>query len=488
MPSVKLSPLFNDAQLDNNGLPLSGGQVYWYIAGTSTPVTVYTESSGSTVNTNPVVLNTRGEPAQPIWLPTGQAYKAVLTDAVGGLIRTIDNIYGVNDTSAPVISEWVSYAGTATYVSTSSFSVAGDQRATFTNGRRIKATVSGTDVYGTINATPTYALGVTTVLVALDSGVFDPSLTTVYYGFLDPTHPSFDTTGVNTNTKTGIQAQTWTAFTSGGTSGVYTLTPVPAISAYAGGQRFNVMFNAVSASTNTININGLGAKSLKMYNSAGTKIDAVFALNQVIDIIYDGTDFVMTPPQSLLAGGTFTGAITGTTINGATMQYGGVAMPRMVQSTAQTLAGQMIDFTGIPSWVKRITIILKGLSTTSTGVPMIKLGYSAGIVSSGYGSMMSIVSTTSNTTSGQISNGSGFELITSNSAGNAYDGTLTLTNLSGDSWVMTGLLFNNSSPASYTVQTAGSKTLAGVLTRVQITTTAGTDTFDAGTANILYEG
>ena len=135
MPSVKLSPLFNDAQLDNNGLPLSGGQVYWYVAGTSTPVTVYTESSGSTVNTNPVVLNTRGEPVQPIWLPTGQAYKAVLTDAAGGLIRTVDNIYGVNDTSAPVISEWVSYAGTATYVSTSSFSVAGDQRSTFTNGR-----------------------------------------------------------------------------------------------------------------------------------------------------------------------------------------------------------------------------------------------------------------------------------------------------------------------------------------------------------------
>ena len=71
MPSVKLSPLFNDAQLDNNGLPLSGGFVYWYIASTSTPVIVYTESTGTTPNTNPVVLNTRGEPVQPIWLPSG---------------------------------------------------------------------------------------------------------------------------------------------------------------------------------------------------------------------------------------------------------------------------------------------------------------------------------------------------------------------------------------------------------------------------------
>jgi len=151
MPSVKLSPLFNDAQLDNNGLPLSGGLVYWYLAGTSTPVTVYAESTGSTVNTNPVVLTTRGEPTNPIWLPTGVAYKAVLKDSLGNLIRTIDNISGVNDTATPVISEWVLYAGPATYINSTQFSVTGDATATFDNGRRVKATVSGTDRYGTVN-------------------------------------------------------------------------------------------------------------------------------------------------------------------------------------------------------------------------------------------------------------------------------------------------------------------------------------------------
>ena len=486
MPSVKLSPLFNDAQLDNNGLPLSGGQVYWYVAGTSTPVTVYTESSGSTVNTNPVVLNTRGEPVQPIWLPTGQAYKAVLTDAVGGLIRTIDNIYGVNDTSAPVISEWVSYAGTATYVSTSSFSVAGDQRATFTNGRRIKATVSGTDVYGTINATPTYALGVTTVLVTLDSGVFDSSLTTVYYGFLDPTHPSFDTTGVNTNTKAGIQAQTWTAFTSGGTSGVYTLTPVPAISAYVGGQRFNVMFNAVSASTNTININGLGAKSLKMYNSAGTKIDAVFALNQVIDIIYDGTDFVMTPPQSLLAGGTFTGAITGTTINGTTMQYGGVAMPRMVQGTAiASTSGTAVDFTGIPSWVKRINVMLNGVSTSGASDIIVRIGPTTVPETTGYLGCAIQVSGGSNV-GGSNATDNGFCIAPSVSNATVFYGTAVLTLLNGSMWISTSNL--SRSDANCSITGSGSKTITGTLGVVRITTVNGTDTFDAGLINILYEG
>ena len=314
MPSVKLSPLFNDAQLDNNGLPLSGGFVYWYIAGTTTPVTVYTESSGSTVNTNPVILNTRGEPVQPIWLPTGQSYKAVLTDGNGGLIRTIDNISGVNDTTTPVISEWVLYAGSATYISGTSFSVTGDATATFDNGRRVKATVSGTDRYGTVNGAPVFALGVTTVTLTLDSGVLDSSLATAYYGFLDPAHPSFDTTGVNTNTKAGIQSQTWVAFTTSGSSGTYTLTPNPAITAYAVGQKFNVTFNAASNTTNTININGLGAKSLKMYNYAGSKIDAIFALNQVSDIIYDGTDFVLlNVPQSATTSPALTGIPTAPT-------------------------------------------------------------------------------------------------------------------------------------------------------------------------------
>lgn len=300
MPSVKLSPLFNDAQLDNNGLPLSGGQVYWYIAGTTTPVTVYTESSGSIVNTNPVELNTRGEPVQPIWLPTGQAYKAVLTDAVGGLIRTIDNIYGINDTSAPVISEWVLYSATATYVSTTSFSVAGDQRSTFTNDRRIKATVSGTDVYGTINGTPTYALGVTTVPVTLDGGVLDSSLTTVYYGFLDPTHPSFDTTGVNTNTKAGIQSQTWTAFTTTGTASAFVLTPTPTVTTPGSNTRFNVKFHISSSGTPTLTIGSITA-SLKQYNGFGKKIKAGVAINQIADVIYDGTDYVIIDPANAVS-------------------------------------------------------------------------------------------------------------------------------------------------------------------------------------------
>jgi len=483
MPSVKLSPLFNDAQLDNNGLPLSGGLVYWYLAGTSTPVTVYAESTGSTVNTNPVVLTTRGEPTNPIWLPTGVAYKAVLKDSLGNLIRTIDNISGVNDTATPVISEWVLYAGPATYINSTQFSVTGDATATFDNGRRVKATVSGTDRYGTVNGASVYALGVTTVTLTLDSGVLDSSLATVYYGFLDPAHPSFDTTGVNANTKAGIQSQTWTAFTTGGVSGTYTLTPNPAITAYAAGQKFSVTFNAASSATNTINISGLGAKSLKMYDSTGTKVASSFALNQVSDIVYDGTDFViLNLPQSILNGFTVVG-----TINATTMQQGGVAMPRMALSTSQnTTSGTAIDFTGIPSWAKRITVMFNGVSTSNTSPLQIQIGSATIDTTSTYIGTNSVIGLT-NVTSTTMSSGFLMTISTSyNLAADVRNGSLTLVNISSNTWIINGIINAIGNPHSFLF--SGTKALSGTLDRIRLTTQNGTDIFDAGSVNILYEG
>lgn len=296
MPSVKLSPVFNDAQLTSStGLPLSGGKLYWYIAGTTTPIAVYSESSGSTPQSNPVVLNSRGEPPYPIWLQAGQAYKCVLTDSSDNVIRTIDNISGVNDTATPTISEWVLYSGSASFIDATHFSVTGDATATFTPNRRIRATVSGGECYATIN-TSSFSTGITTVTVVNDSVVLDSGLNTVYYGFLDPTHPSFDSTGINAATKSAFQNQTFTAFTTGGSSGTYTLTPVPAITSLVANQRFRVKFHATGTGTDTINISGIGATNLKQYNSSGVKSAPNVFINQLTDIEYDGTDFVILDP------------------------------------------------------------------------------------------------------------------------------------------------------------------------------------------------
>jgi hypothetical protein len=81
---------------DNNGDPLSGGLVYTYDAGTTTPRATYTDENGSTPNTNPIVLDSAGRTPAEIWLTTGVAYKFILRTSAGVLIGTYDDIPGIN--------------------------------------------------------------------------------------------------------------------------------------------------------------------------------------------------------------------------------------------------------------------------------------------------------------------------------------------------------------------------------------------------------
>jgi hypothetical protein len=90
--TVSLAPLPYFRSWDNNGNPLVGGLLYTYVAGTSTPQATYTDSTQSTPNTNPVVLNFRGEAS--VWLNTALTYKLVLTDSVGHQIWSQDQIAG----------------------------------------------------------------------------------------------------------------------------------------------------------------------------------------------------------------------------------------------------------------------------------------------------------------------------------------------------------------------------------------------------------
>lgn len=78
---------------DNNGVPLNGGLIYTYDAGTTTPATTYTSSSGATNNTNPIVLDSAGRTPAQIWLTAGASYKFVLQTSAGVTIKTDDNIY-----------------------------------------------------------------------------------------------------------------------------------------------------------------------------------------------------------------------------------------------------------------------------------------------------------------------------------------------------------------------------------------------------------
>jgi hypothetical protein len=95
MPTVSLS-IFGGvgAQFfDNNGNPLSGGKIYTYDAGTSTPLATYTSSSGNTAHTNPIILNAAGRVPSggEIWVLAQTLYKFVLETSTGVLIATYDN-------------------------------------------------------------------------------------------------------------------------------------------------------------------------------------------------------------------------------------------------------------------------------------------------------------------------------------------------------------------------------------------------------------
>jgi len=101
--SVNLSPIGNSEQFfDNNGIPLSGGLLYAYQAGSSTSLATYTTISGTVANANPIVLNSSGRLDNEIWLTYGYFYKFVLKDASGNLLGTYDNIYGIVGTQTSV--------------------------------------------------------------------------------------------------------------------------------------------------------------------------------------------------------------------------------------------------------------------------------------------------------------------------------------------------------------------------------------------------
>jgi len=96
MASVLLSPYGIGQQFfDDNGVPLAGGLIYTYQAGSSTPLVTYTTNAGTIANANPIVLDAAGRVPQEIWLLTGYSYKFILQNANAVLIQTLDNIYPI---------------------------------------------------------------------------------------------------------------------------------------------------------------------------------------------------------------------------------------------------------------------------------------------------------------------------------------------------------------------------------------------------------
>jgi hypothetical protein len=170
--------------------------------------------------------------------------------------------------------------------------------------------------------------------------------------------------------------------------------------------------------------------------------------------------------------------------NTLTLQAGtGTNSMNTLATAVASTSGTAIDFTALPSWVKRITVMFSGVSMSATNNVQIQLGTgSTTYTTSGYGSNFSIQGASSITTN---SASTGFVISQLSSAAGVFSGQVILTNITGNTWVQGGALCETS--GTRIVSSAGSIALGAVLTAVRITSTS-TDTFDAGTVNILYEG
>lgn len=146
-------------------------------------------------------------------------------------------------------------------------------------------------------------------------------------------------------------------------------------------------------------------------------------------------------------------------------------------------SGTSIDFTGIPSTVKRITVMFDGVSGSGASDLLFQLGDSGGIETTGYKGAATLTGTSSLTTKNFTS---GFGAEWGGVTAKIWQGSISFMNLTGNTWVANGIFGRSDNPNA--VSTAGSKTLSDVLTQVRITHVNGTDTFDAGSINILYEG
>ena len=389
---------FNDS-----GVPLSGGLVYSYAAGTTTPATTWTTNSGTVANTNPIVLDSAGRTPNEIWITSGVDYKFILKTSTGVTVGTYDDVPSLNDFTA------------------------------FNN----LITVTGT------------------------------------------------------NSLIGTSVPPYTAYTTGMT----------------------VSFAPVATNTGavTLDLDGLGAKNVTFDASTALSAGAI-AVGKIATLQYDGTRFQLTNSVgtgqildgsitaaklatdsvttikildlNVTTGKLADNAVTTIKITNANVTPAKLSQPFTAATAVASTSGTSIDFTSIPSWVKRITLMLSAVSTSGISLLRVQIG-GGSFTTSGYvGCTSAIVSGTagSNSFAGggwDFNDGAG-------SASASRTGVITIANLTGNTWVMQGM-YSDPVSSSRSVFGSGSVPIAATLDRLRVTTVNGTDTFDAGSINILYE-
>lgn len=318
------------------------------------------------------------------------------------------------------------------------------------------------------------------VLVAITGVVQDPSTysvvgNTLTFSAAPPTgtgNISCRYLGIPASGVTTTAYRTVTEFTA--TAGQTTFTPpsytVGFINVYRNGVLQGSADYTATNGTTVVLASGATSGDLVTVESflVSSVLNAIPATAGSVGSAYLAASLALTTPT-----------LTSPTISGTPVMNASV----ITSGTAQaSTSGTSIDFTGIPSWVKRITVMFNGVSTNGSSLPQVQLGTSSGVETTGYVSLISSygAAATASSTTGVLANVFG-------NAGYVVTGLITFAYVGSNLWVASMVTTVDQSLGNFSSSGAGRKTLSGTLDRIRVTTVNGTDTFDAGSINILYE-